>query len=350
MELLFNKNIKIGKFEISENSPTFIICEAGVNHNGDMNLAKKLIDKALEVGADAVKFQAFKTEELILKDVEKASYQKRTTGESETQFGLLKRLELTKAQHIELKNYCDVKGIMFLITPFDEVSLDELDFLDLNAYKVSSTDITNLPFLKKIAKKGKPIILSTGMCYMEEVQLALEEIHAINKDVIVLHCTANYPVPDDEVNLKVLPLIKERFNVLVGYSDHSVGIGASPYSLPLGAKILEKHFTLDKSFEGPDHEASMDVEEFRAYVNEVRKVEKFLGTAVKVPQLSEINSRKSLQKSMVARRLINAGEIFTEENLVAKRSGGAGISPIYARNVFGKAARKNFEKNEIISL
>ncbi len=350
MKLKFNKNIEIGPFAINESSPSFIIAEAGVNHNGDMNLAKKLVDAALMIGVDAVKFQAFKTEELILNDVEKASYQKRTTGESETQFGMLKKLELTKEQYIELKNYCDSKRIMFLITPFDDVSLDELDALNLSAYKVSSTDITNIPFLIKIAKKGKPIILSTGMCYMEEVEIALEAIHKFNKDIIVLHCTANYPVPDDEVHLNVLNTFKERFDSLIGYSDHSVGIGASPYALPLGAKVLEKHFTLDKTMQGPDHEASLDVDEFQNYVKEIRKVEKFLGTTLKSPQLSEINTRKSLQKSLIAKRNIKAGETFTEENMMAKRSGGKGISPIYAQTILGRKAVKNFEANEIITL
>ncbi len=200
----FNKKIKVGNYTIDSNSPVFIIAEAGVNHNGDINVAKQLIDTAVNAGANAVKFQAFKTENLILTNVEKAQYQKTTTGTSESQFEMLKKLEITKEQNLELVNYCKQKNIIFLTTPFDEESLEELDSLDLPAYKVASTDTTNLLFLKKIAQKGKPIFLSTGMSYLNEVELALEEINEYNQDVILLQCTANYPIKDEDANLNVI--------------------------------------------------------------------------------------------------------------------------------------------------
>lgn len=350
MKLEFNKNIEVGSRKLNPNSAIFIIAEAGVNHNGDIALAYQMIDKAKECGANAIKFQAFKTQELILEDVEKAPYQKKSTSAVESQFSMLKKLEVSTVQFFDLKKYCEQKDILFLATPFDEVSLDELDILNLDAYKVASTDLTNLPFLKKIAKKKKPIILSTGMSYLEEVKLALEEILPINKDVVLLHCTANYPVQDHEVNLNALHTLGENFDILLGYSDHTVGIGASPYAVPYGIKVLEKHFTLDKKMQGPDHEASLDIPELKKYIEEIRRVEKFMGSSVKQPQNSEMATRASLQKSFVARKPIKKGDLFTEDNLVAKRCGGRGISPIQARQVLGKPSPKNFELNEIITL
>jgi N,N'-diacetyllegionaminate synthase len=347
-KLTFNTNIKIGTLNINAQSPIFIIAEAGVNHNGDMDLAFKMIDRAKEAGADAVKFQAFKTQELILESVEKAPYQKKSTAASESQFSMLKKLEVSVAQFSDLKKYCHDQNILFLVTPFDEVSLEELDSLNLEAYKVSSTDLTNLPFLKKIAQKKKPIILSTGMSYLEEVRLALKEILPFNKDVILLHCTANYPVQDNEVNLSVLGTLKETFEILTGYSDHTPGIGASPYAVPFGIKVLEKHFTLDKTMVGPDHKASLDIPELKKYIEEVRRVESYLGSPIKQPQESELATRASLQKSFVARKAIQKGEIFSEDNLVAKRCGGKGISPIKTHQVMGLPSPKNFDANEIV--
>lgn len=344
----FNRNIKIGNKEISDESAVFIIAEAGVNHNGDTELAKRLVDIAAEAGADAVKFQAFKTENLILENVQKAAYQQRSTGNDETQFEMLKKLEIDNEQNRELLEYCKRKGIIFLTTPFDEESLSELEMIGLSAYKVASTDTTNLPFLRKIAQAGKPIILSTGMSYLSEIQLALEEIYKINKDVILLQCTANYPIKDDEANLNVLKTYKELFDLLVGYSDHSVGIGASPYAIPLGAKIVEKHFTLDKQNDGPDHKASLSPDELKQYVQEVRKVEKYLGSDIKFPSFDEIKTRKSLQKCLVASKKIEEGEPFSLSNIVAKRTGGMGISPIYYQTVIGIPSKKVFEKDEII--
>jgi N,N'-diacetyllegionaminate synthase len=346
----FNKEIYIEGKLISDTSSTFVIAEAGVNHGGDMEIAKKLIDLAVEAKADAVKFQTFKTEHLILSDIQKAPYQKNTTDASESQFDMLKKLEVTREQNLELKHYCRDKGIIFLTTPFDEESLEELDELDLPAYKVASTDATNLPFLKKIAKKGKPIFLSTGMSYLSEVRLALETIYEYNKDVVLLQCTANYPIQDNEANLMVINTYRDTFDILLGYSDHSTGVGAAPFAIPMGVKVVEKHFTLDKTGEGPDHAASLSPGELIDFVKTVRRVELYMGNSVKEPSLSEKNTRKSLQKCMVASTDIKKGEIFSEDNLVAKRTGGIGISPIDFENIIGIKSYKTYKKNEVISI
>lgn len=344
----FNDRIKIADKTISKDSPVFIIAEAGVNHNGDISVAKKLIDIASDAGADAVKFQAFKTENLILKEVEKAPYQKNTTSAEEKQYEMLKKLEITKDQNNELIEYCKTRNIIFLTTPFDEGSLEELEELNLPAYKIASTDTTNLPFLKKIAKKGKPMILSTGMSYLSEVRMALKEIYCYNKDVILLQCTANYPIRDEEANLNVLNTYMQHFDILTGYSDHSVGLGASPYAVPMGAKVVEKHFTHDKSQEGPDHTASLSPDELIQYVKEVRKVEKYLGSYEKTPSYDESKTRKSLQKCLVASKKILKGEEINEDNIVAKRTGGKGISPIYYRSLLGRKASREYNENDII--
>ena len=343
-----NQSIKIGKFTVGQSYPVFIIAEAGVNHNGDMELAKQLVDVAVEAGADAVKFQSFITEELILNNVEKADYQKVTTGKAETQFSMLKKLEFAVDKMKILKAYCELKGVMFLTTPFDEKSLSLLDELDLNAYKISSTDTTNIGFIRKVAAKGKPVILSTGMCNMLEVEKAVQTVSEVNPNIILLQCTSNYPVPDDEVNLNVISTFKNAFNMNVGFSDHTPSIGASPYAVAMGAKVVEKHFTLDKNMIGPDHKASLDPAELTAYIKEIRKVEKYLGHAEKKPSLSELNTKKRLQKSLVAARLIKKGTPFTEANLIAKRTGGAGISAIEYDQIIGKIAIKDFQINDVI--
>lgn len=346
----FNKEINIRDKVISASSATFIIAEAGVNHSGDMGLAKRLIDLAFEAGADAVKFQTFSAEHLILENVEKAPYQKKTTSVAESQMDMLRKLEVTKEQNLELKSYCEEKHIIFLTTPFDETSLTQIEELDLPAYKVASTDTTNLPFLKKIAKKGKPIFLSTGMTYLSEVEMALETIYEFNKDVVLLQCTANYPIKDEEANLAVIDTYKQHFDVLSGYSDHSVGIGAAPFAIPMGAKVVEKHFTLDKSLEGPDHEASLSPEELKDFVRLVKKVDAFMGTKMKVPNLSETRTRASLQKCLVASRNISKGDVFTEDNMVGKRTGGIGISPIYYKDIIGTKSNRTYLENEIIEI
>lgn len=347
---MFSKQIQIGNKTISEQDKTFIIAEAGVNHNGDMKLAKEMIDAAADTGVDAVKFQTFKADKLILKDIEKAPYQKVTTDSGETQFDMLKRLEVTKEQTRELKDYCQKKNIIFLSTPFEKTSLDELDELGVSAFKIAATDLTNIQFLRQAAEKGKPIILSAGMCYLEEVQRALEALYPINKDIVLLQCTANYPIQDTEANINVIRTFKESFDILVGYSDHSQGVGASPYAVAVGAKVIEKHFTLDKSMEGPDHKASVTPEELKQLVLDIRRVERYLGDGIKMPSCSEQMTRKSLQKCLIANKDIKEGEKFSSENIVAKRTNGEGISALYYDSIIGKAANRNYDSNEIIQL
>lgn len=346
----FDHSIRVGDQTISKDHPVFIIAEAGVNHGGDMAKAKELIDVAAASGADAVKFQAFRTEHLILDEVTKAPYQTRTTDQAESQYEMLKGLEVSMAQNRELLAYCASKSILFLSTPFDEVSLDELDELDLAAYKIASTDTTNIPFLEKVARKGKPMFLSTGMTYLSEVAKVLDYILPINQQVVLLACTANYPIRDEEANLRTIETYREQFDMLVGYSDHSVGVGAAPYAVPMGAVVVEKHFTTDKGQKGPDHLASLDPDELHAFVQEIRRIERYLGEAHKLPTLSETRTRASLQKALVAAKPISEGELFSTENLVAKRTGGKGISPLYYYELVGQTAQRAFNVNDIIDV
>jgi N,N'-diacetyllegionaminate synthase len=344
----FSKRIRIGKRFISDSDPVFIIAEAGVNHNGKISLAKRLIDMAANAGADAVKFQAFRTEELILNKVKKAPYQEKTTSSAQTQFEMLKKLEISRENNKELAAYCRKKKILFLTTPFDDISLKELDGLGLSAYKISSTDLTNLPFLRKVASKMKPVILSTGMSYMSEVESALREIGSVNKDVILMQCTSDYPVGDGEVNLSVLNKFRERFDVMTGFSDHTSGIGAAPFSVPMGARVIEKHFTLDKNMKGPDHKASLSPKELKELISMIRKAELFMGSSLKEPTRSEKKTRASLQKNLVAARAIKKGRKLSAEDIGAKRTGGRGISPIEYHRVMGTQAKKDYAKDDIL--
>lgn len=348
MRMIFKQEIQIGGKSISNDSETFIIAEAGVNHNGNMAIAKEMIDVAVEAGVDAVKFQTFKAEKLILKNVQKAPYQISTTGDDESQYEMLKKLEMAQDQAKELMEYCRNKKIIFLSTAFEKDSLDELDHLGVPAYKVAATDLTNIQFLEQVAEKGKPIILSAGMCYLEEVESALRAIYPINRDVVLLQCTANYPIRDTEANIGVINTFKEKFDILVGYSDHSRGVGASPYAVALGAKVIEKHFTLDKSMKGPDHQASVTPGELKELVNSIRTAEKYLGDGIKKPSCAEQMTRKALQKCFVAAEDIKAGEKFTENNIVAKRTNGIGISALYYKELLGQTAKADYRKDEIV--
>ncbi len=348
--MIFQKKISIENRIISEDSLAFIIAEAGVNHNGDIHLAKQMIDVAASAGADAVKFQAFKTERLILENIEKAPYQKITTDSVESQYDMLKRLEMPISWMQELMDYCKGKNIIFLCTPFEKDSLDELDAMGIGAFKIAATDLTNIQFLQQIAQKGKPMILSAGMCYLEEVRKALEAIGGINDQVILLQCTANYPIHDEEANLKVIRTFQEQFDILVGYSDHSKGVGASPYAAALGAKVIEKHFTLDKALSGPDQKASVTPDELKRLVDEIRKVEKYLGDGEKIPTCSEQMTRKSLQKCLVASQPIRAGERFTEGNIVAKRTNGEGVSALYYECILDKVAFRDYQTDDILTI
>lgn len=349
-DMKFNKKIAVANTYISEVDSTFIIAEAGVNHNGDMELAKRMIDVAVDAGVDAIKFQTFKADKLILRNIDKAPYQKKTTNANENQYEMLKRLEVSKEQNTELIHYCQERKITFLSTPFEKSSLEELDELGVPAFKIAATDLTNIQFLRQVAEKGKPIILSAGMCYLEEVRKALEAIYPINKDVILLQCTANYPIQDEEANIGVIRTLKDEFGILVGYSDHSQGVGASPYAVALGAKVIEKHFTLDKNMDGPDHKASVTPDELKNLVDDIRRVEAYLGDGIKAPTCSEQMTRKSLQKCLVANKFIEEGELFTCNNIVAKRTNGEGISALYYDDIVGRKAKRNYNCDDILIL
>lgn len=347
-KLHFSKEIFISGKRLAYGGRTFIIAEAGVNHNGSMEAAKKLIDAASLSGADAVKFQSFKTDKLILNSIEKAPYQKKTTNSKESQYEMLKKLEMDIEQMKELKVYAEQRKLLFMSTPFEEESLKEICRLDVPAIKVAATDVTNIKFLRQIAQMGKPVILSAGMCYMDEIRKALEAIIPFNKEVILLQCTANYPILDEEANLNVIRTLQKEFDILVGYSDHSKGVGAAPYAVAMGAVLVEKHFTLSKEQAGPDHQASLNPDELKELVTAVRTVEKYRGVDVKEPTDSEKLTRKSLQKCLVAKKKIRRGEIFTEEAIEAKRTNGQGISAIEYDLLIGRSAIRDYEANEII--
>lgn len=323
----------------------FIIAEAGDNHNGKIDLAFKLVDKAKEAGADAVKFQTFKTEEIICKDAHMAEYQKKNLGIEETQFEMVKKLELSFDEFTELKKYCDLKKIQFLSTAFDIPSAEFLNNLDLPLFKIPSGEITNLPYLRKINSFGKKVILSTGMATMDEVQAALNVLK--DCEISLLHCTTEYPCPYDNVNLKAMQTMREHFGLEVGYSDHTQGIEVPIMAVAMGAKIIEKHFTLDKNMEGPDHKASLEPDELKAMVMAIRNVEKAFGNGVKEPQEAEKKNIDIARKSIVAKCNIKKGEILTEENLTVKRPGN-GISPMNWDKVIGSFAQKDYQEDEVI--
>ncbi|MBU5310755.1 N-acetylneuraminate synthase [Tissierella carlieri] len=328
----------------------FIIAEAGVNHNGSIDLAKKLIDKASEAGADAVKFQSFKAEKLVTKNAQKAQYQEVTTGNEENQFEMIKRLELDYEKHEELINYCKSRGIMFLSSPFDLESIDLLNNLGLEIFKIPSGEITNLPYLRKIGSLNKKVILSTGMSILGDIEKALKILKTSGTtDITVLHCNTEYPTPVGDVNLNAMNTIKEAFKVEVGYSDHTLGIEVPIAAVALGATAIEKHFTLDKTMEGPDHRASLEPNELREMVRCIRNIEMALGDGLKKLTESEAKNINIVRKSIVAGRNIKKGEVFTIENLEIKRPGN-GISPMRWDEVIGKLAIRDYEEDELIEI
>lgn len=342
MKKIIIKNKKIG-----EKSPSFIIAEAGVNHNGNIKLAKKLIDKAKEAGVDAIKFQTFKTEDIVTKQASQAKYQAKNIGKKESQYEMLKRLELSEKDFIELKKYCDGKKIIFLSTPHTEQAIDFLDAL-VPAYKVGSGDLTNLPFLEKMARKNKPIILSTGMAILAEIKEAVKVIkNQNNNKIIILHCTTNYPCPLEEVNLRAMETIKKEFNLLTGYSDHTKGINVSLVAVGLGACLIEKHFTLDKNLPGPDHKASLEPAELKKLVEEIRNIEKAMGNGIKKPNKSEEEIKKVARKSVVAKVNIKKGEKITKEMLIIKRP-GTGIEPKHLNKLINRKVKKNIKQDSLI--
>lgn len=328
----------------------FIIAEAGVNHNGSMALAKKLIDAAVAAGADAVKFQTFNADKLVSKKAQKAEYQKQTTSAEESQYEMIKKLELDENMHRELIHYCDEKRIMFLSTPFDHDSIDMLNDFGMTIFKIPSGEITNLPYLRHIGGLNKEVILSTGMADLGEIEDALDVLAKAGtpKDKIaVLHATTEYPCPIDEVNLRSMLTIRDAFDVKVGYSDHTQGIEVPIAATALGASVIEKHFTLDRAMDGPDHKASLEPEELRAMVQAIRHISQALGDGIKRPSKSEIKNILIARKSVVALRSIKAGEILCEGNLAIKRPGN-GISPMRWDEVLGQVARKDYQEDDLI--
>ncbi|RUM73047.1 MAG: N-acetylneuraminate synthase [Sulfurovum sp.] len=327
----------------------FIIAEAGVNHNGDINLAKKLIDVAVDAGVDAVKFQTWKTELLVTKEAEQAVYQRENTSKNESQFDMLKRLELSYDAFRELKSYCDTKNIIFLSTPDEFESANFLCELQ-DIFKIGSGEITNLPYLRHIGSLEKKVILSTGMADMGEIEDALDILinaGTLKKNITVLHANTMYPTPMEDVNLNAMLSIGKAFDVDYGYSDHTLGIEVDIAAVAMGASCIEKHFTLDKTMEGPDHKASLEPDELKAMVKAIRNIELALGNGVKKPSKSEIPNIEVARKSIVTQRPIKKGEIFSEENLTIKRPGN-GISPMRWDKIVGTVATRDYEEDELI--
>jgi N,N'-diacetyllegionaminate synthase len=328
-----------------------IIAEAGVNHNGSLESAKKLIDVAAAAGADFVKFQTFRAETLVTQVAEKAEYQKELTNTNESQFEMIKKLELDRKTHEELMEYCITKDIQFLSTAFDHDSIDLLAELDIPLFKIPSGEITNLPYLRHIGKMRKPIIMSTGMSTLDEVRDALNIllIEGVEKEQFtVLHCNTEYPTPMEDVNLKAILTIRDELGVKIGYSDHTLGIEVSIAAVAMGATVIEKHFTLDRTLPGPDHRASLEPEELKAMVLAIRNIEKAMGNGEKKPSPSEVKNIPIARKSIVAKKPIRKGELFSEENLTVKRP-GTGISPMELDNILGKTALHDFNKDDLIS-
>jgi len=332
---------------------TFIIAEAGVNHNGSLSIAKQMIETAALAGADAVKFQTFKAKDLVSKTTPKAEYQLKTTDPSESQFEMIKRLELDKNMHETLIDHCRKTSIMFLSSPFDLKGIDLLQKLNLSIFKIPSGEITNLPYLRRIGSLEKKIILSTGMSTLDEIQTALNILKtagASENNITILHCNTEYPTPMSDVNLNAMETIKSAFpNIQVGYSDHTQGIEVAIAAVALGAKVIEKHFTLDNTMEGPDHKASLEPKELRQMVQAIRNIETALGNGIKQPSSSEKPNIAIARKSIVAAKDIVKGEIFSETNITVKRP-GTGINPLLWDDIIGRKASRSFHTDELIEI
>ena len=329
-------------------SRVFIIAEAGINHNGDIECALHLCDAARHAQVDAIKFQTFKTEKLLTRKASMAPYQKQNLGEDVSQFEMAKKLELSYTDFEKIKHYCDKIGLLFLSTPDEEESLDFLATMDVNPLKVGSGEITNIPFLRRVGRKNRDVILSTGMSCLGEIEKAYSVLMESGVlSVALLHCTSNYPCPMEEVNLKAMKTMAKVFDVRVGYSDHTQGIEVPIAAVAMGATIIEKHFTLDKNMQGPDHRASLEPHELKAMVHAIRNIEKALGNGIKKPSPSELKNKPIVRKSIVAVRSIRKGEVFTEENLAVKRPGD-GISPMRWDEIIGKISSKDYFEDELI--
>lgn len=331
-----------------------IIAEAGVNHNGSIEIAKQLVDKAIEAGVDVIKFQTFKAEKLVSKSAKQAEYQKNNIGNEadDSQYNMLKKLELSEQDHQTLIDYCQQKGIKFLSTAFDLESIDYLHSLNLGLWKIPSGEITNFPYIKKIAQYGEPVILSTGMCELDDVSAAMKALimNGVNREQItILHCNTEYPTPYEDVNLRAMLELQEQYQVKVGYSDHTCGIEVPIAAVALGATVIEKHFTLDRNMPGPDHKASLEPDELKAMVSAIRHIEQALGDGHKTVSPSEQKNITIARKSIVAACPIKKGETLTEQNLTVKRP-GTGISPMKWEEVLGMKAIKDFDEEDLIEL
>lgn len=327
----------------------YIIAEAGVNHNGSFDLACKLVDAAKAAGVDCIKFQTFKSSNLVSINAQKAEYQKETTGDG-SQVDMLRKLELSYDEFLELKKYCDQIGVCFLSTPFDFESIDFLNSIDIPFWKIPSGEVTNYPYLVELAKTRKPVVMSTGMCTTDEIQDAINVLKDKGtQDIKLLHCNTEYPTPYEDVNLNAMQTMRDSFGLEVGYSDHTKGIEVPIAAVALGASIIEKHFTLDRNMEGPDHKASLEPDELAAMVQGIRHIEKALGSGEKTPSQSEIKNKAVARKSIVAKMRIKAGEDLTKENITVKRP-GTGISPMKWLDVIGTKAIRDFDEDELIEI
>lgn len=331
---------------------TLIIAEAGVNHNGDIKLAHQLIDVAADAGADIVKFQTFNADRLVTLYAKKADYQLQTTDKVESQHSMLRRVELSQEMHEELITHCELRGIKFLSTGFDILSIDLLVELGIAIFKIPSGEITNLPYLRHVGKLGKFVIMSTGMATLDEIRDALtvlEEAGTDREQITILHCTTEYPTPMTDVNLQAMLTIRDEFNISVGYSDHTLGIEVAIAAVTLGASVIEKHITLDREMPGPDHKTSLEPDELNAMIKSIRNIEKALGDSIKKPSSSEMKNIPVARKSLVAAHFIQAGEVFSESNITVKRP-GIGISPMRWDEILGCKAVRDFVADELIEL
>ena len=342
------QNVQVRSKLIGPGWPVFVIAEAGVNHNGDLKMARALIDVAVEAGADAVKFQTFRADRLATPEAPKAEYQLRTTGDAESQFEMLRRLELSADAHRQLQSYCHERGIIFLSTPFDEEAVDLLDELGVPAFKISSGDLTNSPLLEYVASKGKPVILSTGMSELSELIEAVSVLNTAGcENPVLLHCISNYPAAPDEVNLRAMQTMRSAFDVPVGFSDHTEGIDVALAAVALGACVIEKHFTLDRALPGPDHRASLEPAELRELVRSIRRVEQALGSGRKVPAATEIETAKVARRSLVAACDIPAGATLEREMVVMQRP-GTGMSPAMIETLLGRKVIRDIAAGKLL--
>jgi N,N'-diacetyllegionaminate synthase len=344
------RTISIDGREVGAGHPCFIIAEAGVNHNGDQEMALRLVDIAIQVGADAVKFQTFKAERVVTANAPKASYQLEVTEQEESQLEMLRHLELSEQAHRELWEYCQRRGITFMSTPFDEDSANFLADLGLTVFKIPSGEITNLPFLRHVAQKKRPMIVSTGMSYLHEVEAAVEAIvEAGNQELVLLHCVSNYPANPADANLRAMQTMATAFSISVGYSDHTLGVEVALAAVALGACMIEKHFTLDRSLPGPDHRVSLEPDELARLVRDIRTVESSLGDGAKRPVGSEAKTSGVARKSVVVARDIPAGTALTEHLMVLKRP-GTGLPPTMLTSLVGRIAKKDISAGTLLTL